>query len=106
MTYAGLVNKHNNKIPNKQAALEMLRSMSGQEVVSPWYQVMLTVLKCLALSNVRGFWRLAHAAPFVLACVLFSQMNMVQQHGLALAAKAFGECVSSQMSTTTKVFVE
>jgi hypothetical protein len=44
MTYAGLVNKHRNKIPNRLAALEMMRAMTPEETASPWYQVTCALL--------------------------------------------------------------
>ncbi len=91
MTYAGLVNKHNNKLPNKAAALELLRAMTDGERASPWFAVALAVLRALSSADVRAFWKLAKAAPYVLACVLYTQFSMVQAHGLALAAKAYGE---------------
>lgn len=59
---------------------------------------MLAVLGRLSLSDVIGFWRLAKAAPYVLACVLFTQMGQVMQQGLAFAAKAFGALHSGKIT--------
>lgn len=36
MTYAGTANKANNKVPNRQGALEMMRSFTEEEQASPW----------------------------------------------------------------------
>ncbi len=51
---------------------------------------MVALLGRLSLSDIPGFWRLAKAAPYVLACVLYTQMGQVMQQALAFAAKAFG----------------
>ncbi|KAJ9525143.1 hypothetical protein QJQ45_020666 [Haematococcus lacustris] len=89
MLYAGLVNKHNRKTPNKLGALEVLRTATPSEQASPWTQVTLAALGCLSSLDVRGFMRLLLAAPYTLGCVLYTQYPFLQVYGLAFAAKAY-----------------
>ncbi len=73
------------------AAIEIFRTFTPHEQRSPWFAILRAVLTTLACSDVIAFWQLVRAAPFVLACVLYSQFSMVQGQGMALAAKAYGK---------------
>jgi hypothetical protein len=63
---------------------------------SPWYQVMCATLNVLNLVDTRNFNRLFSAAPYILACVLFTQAPYILAYGVSFAAKAYGEATWHQ----------
>ena len=66
-----------------------------------WYPVTLGILSVLATMDTRWYIQLAKAAPYPLACVLFSHYWDLKEYGFRIAPAAYSECWAQYIYRTT-----